>query len=79
MGSHKSKRSPCSPGASCAGFFRQPFYLREMIGQMDVLGVGSLVIILLTGFFTGGVLALNSANTLQTFRRRSGHRAACHD
>ena len=34
---------------------------------MDVVGVGSLVIIILTGFFTGGVLALNSANTLQRF------------
>ncbi len=34
---------------------------------MDVLGFGSLAIILLTGTFTGGVLALNSANTLQRF------------
>ncbi len=34
---------------------------------MDVLGFGSLVIILLTGTFTGMVLALNSANTLQKF------------
>ena len=29
-----------------------------MISQMDVIGVGSLTIILLTGFFTGGVFAL---------------------
>ena len=49
------------------GLFRPPLYGREMLGQMDVLGVGSLTIILLTGFFTGGVLALNSANTLQKF------------
>ena len=48
-------------------FFRHPFYSREIIQQMDVIGVGSLVIIILTGFFTGGVLALNSANTLQRF------------
>ena len=34
---------------------------------MDVLGFGSLAIILLTGTFTGGVLALNSATTLQRF------------
>lgn len=47
--------------------FRPPLYWREMLIQMDTLGFGSLTIILLTGFFTGGVLALNSANTLQKF------------
>ncbi|MEP7272169.1 MAG: ABC transporter permease [Acidobacteriota bacterium] len=49
------------------GLFRPPLYLKELVVQMDVLGFGSLTIILLTGFFTGGVLALNSANTLQKF------------
>lgn len=49
------------------GLFRSPRYVGEVIQQMDVLGVGSLVIILLTGTFTGMVLALNSANTLQKF------------
>lgn len=49
------------------GLFRRPRYWREMIVQMDVLGFGSLAIILLTGTFTGMVLALNSANTLQKF------------
>ena len=34
---------------------------------MDVLGFGSLAIILLTGTFTGMVLALNTATTLQKF------------
>jgi phospholipid/cholesterol/gamma-HCH transport system permease protein len=49
------------------GLFRPPLYLREMIQQMDILGFGSLTIILLTGFFTGAVLSLNTANTLQKF------------
>lgn len=49
------------------GLFRSPFYAKEMLSQMDILGFGSLTIVLLTGFFTGGVLALNSANTLQKF------------
>jgi phospholipid/cholesterol/gamma-HCH transport system permease protein len=49
------------------GIFRPPLYLREMIRQMDVLGFGSLTIILLTGFFTGAVLALNTGTTLQKF------------
>jgi phospholipid/cholesterol/gamma-HCH transport system permease protein len=49
------------------GVFRPPFYLREMIRQMDIMGFGSLTIILLTAFFTGAVLALNTGNTLQKF------------
>jgi phospholipid/cholesterol/gamma-HCH transport system permease protein len=49
------------------GLGRKPRYVPEIIRQMDVLGVGSLAIIVLTGFFTGAVLALNSANALQKF------------
>jgi phospholipid/cholesterol/gamma-HCH transport system permease protein len=45
----------------------KPHYLREIITQMDVIGVGSIMIILLTGLFTGGVLALQTSNTLKTF------------
>lgn len=48
-------------------FFKAPRYWGEMIRQMDILGFGSLAIIILTGTFTGMVLALNSANTLQKF------------
>jgi phospholipid/cholesterol/gamma-HCH transport system permease protein len=47
--------------------FRPPFYFRDTIEQMDKIGVGSLVIILLTGLFTGMVLALQSAYELETF------------
>ena len=47
--------------------FRRPAYISEMITQMDVVGVGSLTIILLTGFFTGGVLALQSYPTLKYY------------
>lgn len=49
------------------GLFRPPLYFREIIQQLDVLGVGSLLIIMLVGGFTGIALALNSANTLQKF------------
>ena len=38
-----------------------------MIQQADVIGVGSLPIVILTGFFTGAVLALQSANSLTRF------------
>ncbi|HMV82919.1 MAG TPA: ABC transporter permease [Blastocatellia bacterium] len=54
-------------GRVMRGFFKSPRYGREMIQQMDILGFGSLAIILLTGTFTGMVLALNSATTLQKF------------
>ncbi len=49
------------------GFFKAPRYWGEMFRQMDLLGFGSLAIIILTGTFTGMVLALNSANALQKF------------
>lgn len=45
----------------------KPYYLREIVIQMDLIGVGSLMIIVLTGVFTGGVLALQTSKTLQTF------------
>ena len=35
--------------------------------QSDIIGVGSLPIVILSGFFTGGVLALQSAATLSEF------------
>ncbi len=47
--------------------FRRPFYITEIVTQMDVIGVGSLTIILLTGFFTGGVLALQTYPTLKYY------------
>jgi phospholipid/cholesterol/gamma-HCH transport system permease protein len=46
------------------GLFKGPRYITEAIAQMDVIGVGSLTIILLTGFFTGGVLAIQTYPTL---------------
>ena len=54
--------------ARAAGrLFRRPTYVNEMVAQMDIIGVGSLTIILLTGFFTGGVLALQTYPTLKFY------------
>lgn len=47
--------------------FHRPRYLRDTFEQMDIIGVGSLTIIVLTGFFTGAVLAMQSAKSLQSF------------
>ena len=44
-----------------------PRYLVDTLMQMDVIGFGSLPIVLLIGFFTGGVLALQSYRTLSNF------------
>jgi phospholipid/cholesterol/gamma-HCH transport system permease protein len=45
----------------------RPFYWRDLITQMDRIGVGSLPIVMLTGLFTGMVLALQSAVELRRF------------
>jgi phospholipid/cholesterol/gamma-HCH transport system permease protein len=49
------------------GIFRKPHYIPEAIAQMDYIGVGSLTIIILTGFFTGGVLTLQTYQTLASY------------
>jgi phospholipid/cholesterol/gamma-HCH transport system permease protein len=50
-----------------ANLFRKPFYFADMVRQADAIGVGSLPIVVLTGFFTGAVLALQASNTLERF------------
>jgi len=47
--------------------FRKPRYLQDSLLQMDIIGTGSIVIIVITGFFMGGVLALQSAKSLRDF------------
>src|SRR4051812_40375212 len=49
----------------------RPFYIRDVIEQFDAIGVGSLTVVLLTGMFTGMVLALQSGITLDKFGARS--------
>ncbi|MBS1798730.1 MAG: ABC transporter permease [Acidobacteria bacterium] len=50
-----------------ANLFSRPRYWPDIFTQMDLIGVGSLPTIALTGFFTGSVLALQSATSLKTF------------
>jgi phospholipid/cholesterol/gamma-HCH transport system permease protein len=56
---------------SFAGLLKKPRYLPETIAQMDAIGVGSLTIIILTGFFTGGVLTVQTFPTLKTYGAQS--------
>lgn len=45
----------------------RPFYWKDTLTQMNKLGVGSIPILLLTGLFTGMVLALQSSVELSKF------------
>ena len=52
---------------SVANLFRTPLYVADAIQQADLIGFGSLPIVLASVFFTGAALALNSATTLSRF------------
>ena len=49
----------------------RPFYARDVIEQFDAIGLGSLTVVILTGMFTGAVLALQSGFTLDQFGART--------
>jgi len=48
----------------------RPFYMRDLIEQLDQIGIGSLTVVVLAGFFTGAVLALQTGITLDQFGAR---------
>jgi phospholipid/cholesterol/gamma-HCH transport system permease protein len=52
---------------SVTNLFRHPRYISDTVQQADLIGVGSLPIVVLTGLFTGIVLALNTSKTLERF------------
>jgi phospholipid/cholesterol/gamma-HCH transport system permease protein len=49
----------------------RPIYFRDIVEQLESIGLGSLTVVLLTGTFTGMVLALQSGITLDQFGARS--------
>jgi phospholipid/cholesterol/gamma-HCH transport system permease protein len=53
------------------GVFTPPVYHRDIIEQFDVIGVGSVTVVILTGLFTGAVLALQTGITLDQFGART--------
>jgi phospholipid/cholesterol/gamma-HCH transport system permease protein len=56
--------------AAFRGVFTPPYYRYDIVEQFDSIGVKSLTVVLLTGFFTGAVLALQSGLTLDQFGAR---------
>src|SRR6476660_8731101 len=57
-------------GAAFVGVFTPPIYRHDIIEQFDLLGVGSLTVVVLTGLFTGAALAAQTGITLDQFGAR---------
>jgi phospholipid/cholesterol/gamma-HCH transport system permease protein len=57
-------------GAAIRGIFSGKRYKHDIVEQFEAIGLGSLTVVLLTGFFTGAVLALQSGMTLDQFGAR---------
>jgi len=54
-------------GRAFKGVLRKPYYWDDFFVQMDLIGVGSLPVVILTGFFSGAVMALQMSRALQTY------------
>jgi phospholipid/cholesterol/gamma-HCH transport system permease protein len=54
-------------GRAIRNVTRRPHYVDDIILQMDTIGVGSLPIVVLTGFFSGAVMALQLTKALMTY------------
>jgi phospholipid/cholesterol/gamma-HCH transport system permease protein len=57
-------------GAAFHALFTPPIYKHDIVEQFDAIGVGSLTVVLLTGFFTGAALTAQSGLTLDQFGAR---------
>jgi phospholipid/cholesterol/gamma-HCH transport system permease protein len=56
--------------AAFYGVFTRPFYRHDVVEQFDLIGFGSLTVVLLAGLFTGAALASQSGMTLDQFGAR---------
>ncbi|HZO57772.1 MAG TPA: ABC transporter permease [Bryobacteraceae bacterium] len=54
-------------GRAYINLFRSPHYLDDIFVQMDTIGVGSLPIVLLTGFFSGATITLQMSRALNQY------------
>ena len=54
-------------GQSVTRLFSPPYYVSDVLDQMDIIGVGSLPIVLLTGFCIGAVMVLQTAAQFERF------------
>ncbi len=49
-------------GRTLYAIFTPPYYVQDILQQMDSIGAGSLPIILLSGFFIGAVMVLQTGS-----------------
>jgi phospholipid/cholesterol/gamma-HCH transport system permease protein len=56
--------------ATVRAIFSPPYYFRDIVQQFESIGIGSLTVVVLAGFFTGAVLALQTGITLDQFGAR---------
>ncbi len=56
--------------AAFRGMVTPPVYRRDIVEQLDLIGVGSLTVVVLTGLFTGMALASQGGLTLDQFGAR---------
>lgn len=54
-------------GRSLTNLLSKPRYAQDTLDQMDDIGVGSLPIVLLSGFFIGAVMVLQTGSQFQRF------------
>ena len=56
--------------AALTAIVTPPVYRHDIVEQLDLIGIGSLTVVLLTGFFTGAALASQTGMTLDQFGAR---------
>ena len=54
-------------GRAIRNIFRAPHYTDDIFIQMDIIGVGSLPVVIMNGFFTGAVMGLQLSRALATY------------
>ena len=54
-------------GRAIKNVFRAPHYTDDIFIQMDIIGVGSLPVVIMNGFFTGAVMGLQLSRALATY------------
>jgi phospholipid/cholesterol/gamma-HCH transport system permease protein len=58
-------------GRAFANIFSSPYYFQDTLEQMDFIGAGSMPIILLSGFFIGAVMVLQTGSQFIRFGQTS--------
>jgi phospholipid/cholesterol/gamma-HCH transport system permease protein len=61
-------------GRAFRNIFRSPHYTDDIFVQMDIIGIGSLPVVIMTGFFTGAVMGLADVPRTRHIRRHGPNR-----